>query len=1063
MVLGVNGIIQYTLKLYHLLFNNYLLDPLVNSMWICQLARSATATHPYQDLSYWSEFKAPAGPQGPAGAAGAAGATGATGATGAAGTNGTNGTNGVSIVWKGTLATAPASPTTNWAYYNSTDKKSYVYNGSIWQIMTQDGMPISGTTGQTLYYNGTAWTPTSSLINDGVNVGVGVTPTQKLDVNGSLRLRSTLYDYNNLAGSLNQILTKSTSGVLWQSPSALSMASGTGISGQLALWSGANSLQGLTNLSWTALSALQVQSIANPGVDDPIFEVKNKDGKVVFGVYQGGVRIYVEDAPIVKGAKGGFAVGGLTNQSKAAPYEYFRITPDSARINVKEVPSVKGAKGGFAVGGLTNQSKGGPNSYMQLTPYNYFIGHLSGIKTTGLYNSFIGYNTGMANTTGSNNVFLGYQTGYTNIGGFDNVFIGKEAGKLNTSGSENTFIGNKAGNANTLGGYNTFVGSDAGISNTLGDRNTFIGNKAGLYNTEGDNNVFIGYVAGVQNTLGYNNAFIGYATGNSNTTGHDNAFLGTFAGWKNTTGIYNTFIGNEAGEYNTIGDYNVFIGHQSGNTDTASFNTFIGYKTGFNNLSGRYNVYLGYESGWYSGYGTTSDPSNNTFIGYQTGKYNQTGQFNTYIGYQAGYSQATSPWGSGNNNVYLGYKSGFGNTSGYDNIFLGSIAGQLNTSGHDNVFLGNTAGNGNLTGYYNVYIGSDAGKVATNANYNAFIGYQAGLSTTTGGFNAMVGYEAGAANTTGVNNSYLGYSAGLTSTGTHNTYIGAESGYNSGAGDHNVYLGTSTGREATGDYNVFIGYGAGFSKAGSNKLCIANSFSWVDDYSTRSLIYGEFDTKKLRFNANVGVNVDNSTFKLYVLDDVASNDNPAIWGQHNITPYYGIGVKGSGGYYGVYGEATGVGSGTRFGVYGYASGGATNYAGYFVGNVTVTGTFTNPSDRNLKNNIIPLSGSLKKVLNLQGVTFEWKSESELSGLRKKSNSDSKEKDNNQFNFPKGTQIGVIAQDVEKVLPELVQTDGDGLKSVDYIKMVPVLIEAIKEQQKLIDKLTEEVEILKSKK
>jgi hypothetical protein len=166
---------------------------------------------------------------------------------------------------------------------------------------------------------------------------------------------------------------------------------------------------------------------------------------------------------------------------------------------------------------------------------------------------------------------------------------------------------------------------------------------------------------------------------------------------------------------------------------------------------------------------------------------------------------------------------------------------------------------------------------------------------------------------------------------------------------------------------------------------------------------------------------------------------------------------------GIKGTSTLAGGGTRYGVYGEASGGATNYAGFFSGNVTVTGTFTNPSDKNLKKNINPLEGALKKIMSLNGVTFEWKSEQELSDLQSKMNPDGKKDAVNRFNFSKGTQIGVIAQDVEKVLPELVQSDGDGIKSVDYVKIIPVLIEAIKEQQKQIEALTQEVEALKLKK
>lgn len=115
-------------------------------------------------------------------------------------------------------------------------------------------------------------------------------------------------------------------------------------------------------------SVKEVASSTTANIDDPIFEVKNKEGKVVFGVYQGGVRVYVDDAPSAKGARGGFAVGGLTNQGKGS-IEYMHISPDSARIYFNNVvSSEKGTRGGFAVGGLTNQGKGLPIEYMHISP-----------------------------------------------------------------------------------------------------------------------------------------------------------------------------------------------------------------------------------------------------------------------------------------------------------------------------------------------------------------------------------------------------------------------------------------------------------------------------------------------------------------------------------------------------------------------------------------------------------------------------------------------------------------------------------------------------------------------
>jgi hypothetical protein len=60
------------------------------------------------------------------------------------------------------------------------------------------------------------------------------------------------------------------------------------------------------------------------------------------------------------------------------------------------------------------------------------------------------------------------------------------------------------------------------------------------------------------------------------------------------------------------------------------------------------------------------------------------------------------------------------------------------------------------------------------------------------------------------------------------------------------------------------------------------------------------------------------------------------------------------------------------------------------------------------------------------------------------------------------EIGLIAQDLEQVYPELVSTDQDGYKSVQYSHLVPVLIEAIKEQQKQIEGLKKQAENSDSK-
>jgi hypothetical protein len=93
------------------------------------------------------------------------------------------------------------------------------------------------------------------------------------------------------------------------------------------------------------------------------------------------------------------------------------------------------------------------------------------------------------------------------------------------------------------------------------------------------------------------------------------------------------------------------------------------------------------------------------------------------------------------------------------------------------------------------------------------------------------------------------------------------------------------------------------------------------------------------------------------------------------------------------------------------------------------------SDRELKNNIQPISNPLEKINKIGGYSFDWNEDKQ--------------------DIYKGTDIGVIAQEIEEVLPELVQTRENGYKAVKYDKLVSLLIEGIKE-------LSNEVEELKRK-
>ncbi len=130
-----------------------------------------------------------------------------------------------------------------------------------------------------------------------------------------------------------------------------------------------------------------------------------------------------------------------------------------------------------------------------------------------------------------------------------------------------------------------------------------------------------------------------------------------------------------------------------------------------------------------------------------------------------------------------------------------------------------------------------------------------------------------------------------------------------------------------------------------------------------------------------------------------------------------------------------------------------------VGSALASGGIWQNSDIRLKKNILPVEGALDKVLRLNGVSYEWKHGRDFEGEATdalKIDEEGKVKDDKYRNLPEGRTLGVIAQELEQVLPEAVNTGEDGIKAVSYTKIIPVLIEAMKEQQKQITAQIDEI-------
>ena len=210
-------------------------------------------------------------------------------------------------------------------------------------------------------------------------------------------------------------------------------------------------------------------------------------------------------------------------------------------------------------------------------------------------------------------------------------------------------------------------------------------------------------------------------------------------------------------------------------------------------------------------------------------------------------------------------------------------------------------------------------------------------------------------------------------------------------------------------------------------------------------------------SGNVGIGNSNPTYKLDVTGSmrVSNSAGTAIYGVSNGA--YGVYGEATGNY-GVYGRSLSYGyggvlgydySGSYYGIMGF-NGSSGAWAFYGSGSAYVSGTYQG-SDRRLKEHIKPLSSALDVVNKLEGVSFDWKKNSE------------------QARSIKGKDYGFIAQDIEKVLPEVVReiespavpANGKNaqktlnqelgtFKTVEYTRIIPWLSQAIKE---LYQKLT----------
>jgi Chaperone of endosialidase len=794
----------------------------------------------------------------------------------------------------------------------------------------------------------------------------------------------------------------------------------------------------------------------------------------------------------------GFHAGSLNN---ANDNSFFGNNAGAANTTGTR-NSFFGSVAGFSNQVGTDNSFFGVNAGRNNTAnINSFFGSSAGFSnTTGFQNSFFGANAGLNNVDGFSNSFFGNTAGYSNVSGIANSFFGAGAGLFNTA-SYNSFFGTAAGGRNTSGTNNTFVGTDSGFLNETGSDNSFFGKYAGLNNKAGQNS-FFGSDAGQANTTGFWNSFFGYGAGYSNTTGSSNAFFGVSAGFHNTTQLYNTFIGSNAGSNNGNGDA----------TSSAIENTFIGSSAGNDNSTGGFNSFVGAVAGSHNTMGNS-----NSFFGRYAGLNNATGSSNTIIGTFAdlGANNLTNATAIGanasvtqSNSLVLGSINGVNGATDDTKVGIGTtaptsrltVAGLIETTTGGVKFPDGTiqitaaAGgsvtsdgatlNGNGTAASPLAIKSggvnttqladsavtsakiSSGQVVKSLNgltdnvtlaagSNVTItpsGNTLTISATGGGgggsfiqnqttqqtsanfnidgtgkaniFDAATQYSLGGnrvlslgveplngnlfagsgAGQSGTNltsgNSLFGFNAGAATTANWNSFFGYNAGLSNTTGDHNSFFGREAGKNnVDGAQNAFFGDWAGLS----NTNGFGNAF------------FGEQAGQLSRGSNNVFVGYlagGNNTF---------GSNNTFIGSL--VGPPLGTGSL-------TYASAFGAGA--------VVNSSNTVVLGRPADTVIVPGTFLNPSDARLKTGIANLRYGLNEVMRLRPVTWTWK---DRPGDK--------------------TGLGLVAQDVRPILPELVEqgTDKDGMLSLNYIGLLPVVIRAIQEQQATITSLRNEVVML----
>jgi trimeric autotransporter adhesin len=713
-------------------------------------------------------------------------------------------------------------------------------------------------------------------------------------------------------------------------------------------------------------------------------------------------------------------------------------------------------------------------------------------------------------TAGIYNTAVGYLAMYENKTGTVNTALGTSALRLDTSGSGNVAVGvnalynHRTGNNNVAMGYNTLLNSRDGQNNTA------IGNYAMLNHKTNGQNTAVGYETMQFDTSGSNNAALGWRSLRYVKNGFENVALGVGAIEFSDSSFYNTAVGRYAmfaigGTENTVVGYRA-MGAGSGVPTTNYYTsrvTAIGGYAGFRNIAAE-NTFVGYNSG----YGASADSLRgieNTALGTNTLTFTTTGRTNTAIGYGSLFNN-----NSGSGNIGVGTRTLLNSTTASYNVAIGDSALSFNNTGSGNIAIGAFA-NTSLTNLTNaiaigtralaqqnnsMVLGSINGSNGATATVSVGIGTAfpaARLHVRTGGTSggpfignpsliiednaqSYVQLSNPTANENGIlsGNAVTSIRSGMIFLADSSIQLRSGGNINTMTLDNDnlVGIGTTAPTQKLHVIAPAIIRNAGLFQSSNAAAYSANGAAvYANNTYAGTVDVAAVKGTVLGTNRGYGVGGYFQAGYVGVWANV-DNTNPSTgsfstWGVYSTATQtttgtnYGVSGAANGGAtnIGVYGAAA-LAATTNYGVYGSANGGTTNWGGYFAGNVFTSGTYT-PSDENLKSNIRNYEASaLSKIMSLQTKSYNY----DVAKYK-------------YMNLPVGDQFGFLAQDLEKVFPQLVTkavqpaeyeqgnktgkklNDEIQFKAVNYTGLIPVLTKAVQEQQQVIDKQQKQIDDL----